>query len=414
MTHLSSPYESRHNRKHRQTGEDVQTGIVGYVESHRSDRGSEMAVQRRYDEAHLSRWILEIFAAEGFEPDDAHSITSSLLYADEHGIESHGVQRVRMYDGALHSGRINISAKPSTVFDTPVSAVIDGHDGMGQLVAMHAMRVAIQKASTAGIGIVAVRHSGHYGTAGYYANAAADTGLIGISMTNTRPAVVPTHARTHFIGTNPIAIAAPAKPHNFLFDAATSTVPAGHVELFATLSRTMPAGWVTDEAGHPVTDPVEGLRHITRNDAGGGLLPLGGDTEATGGHKGYGFGMVVELLTGILSGGQTSDKVSDFGAGICHNFVAIDPAIFGDRESIIASFSDYLNELRALPSLPGEHVYVQGDKEMIARADRQCHGIPMSDATFHELCEISERLGVPDTYRVAPQSDDIHLAALQR
>ena len=359
-----------------------------------------MVTQRRYDVSSLKRWVVEIFAAEGFNETDSHSIASSLLYADEHGIESHGVQRVRMYDEALNSGRIDKTAIPSTVHDTPVSAVIDGHDGMGQLVALHAMRTAIGKAHSSGIGIVAVRHSGHYGTAGYYANLAADEGLIGISMTNTRPAVVPTHASKHFIGTNPIAFAMPAHPHNFLFDAATSTVPAGHVELFTKLGRTMPEGWVVDGAGSPVTDPAQGLRHLTRSDEGGGLLPLGGATEATGGHKGYSLGMIVELLTGILSGGQTSDMVSDFGAGICHNFAVIDPAIFGDPESLIAHWSAYLDKLRALPAQPGQRVYVQGDKEMLAWQDRHEHGIPVSDATIGELKAISQRLGVSDTFTV--------------
>ena len=363
-----------------------------------------MGEQRRYDSTKLERWIVQIFAAEGFTDEDAQHIASSLLYADEHGIESHGIQRVRMYDTALNSGRIDRSAAPSTVTETPVSAVIDGHHGMGQLVAMHAMSVAIHKAKTTGIGMVAVRNSGHYGTAGYYANLAADAGLIGISMTNTRPAVVPTHSRQHFIGTNPIAFAMPAKPHNFLFDAATSTVPAGHVELFAKLGNTMPQGWVTDELGQPVTDPVEGLKHITRQDTGGGLLPLGGGTETTGGHKGYGLSLIVELLTGVLSGGNTSDKVSDFGAGICHHFVAIDPGLFGDRASMVNHFSAYLDEIRALPALPGERVYVHGDKEVIARKDRQQHGIPMSDVTYQELVDISARLGVSEEFVVPSQA----------
>ena len=352
--------------------------------------------QRRYDSTRLQQWVVEIFAREGFASQDAQSIAASLLYADEHGIESHGIQRVRMYDEALRAGRIDRDAKPSTVFDTPVSAVIDGHHGMGQLVAMHAMQVAIDKAKNLGIGIVAVRNSGHYGTAGYYANYAADAGLIGLSMTNTRPAVVPTHARGHFIGTNPIAFAMPARPHNFLFDAATSTVPAGHVELFAKLGRPLPTGWVTDDDGRAVTDPNEALRHITQKNVGGGLLPLGGSTETTGGHKGYGYSMIVELLTGILSGGGTSDQVSDFGAGICHHFAVIDPGLFGDRESILAHVSQYLDKLRALPAVPGEHVYVQGDKEVLAREDRRAHGIPMSEATYRELREISQRLGVSD------------------
>ena len=361
-----------------------------------------MAIQRRYDVERLKRWIEQIFSLEGFDDDGALRITESLLYADEHGIQSHGIQRVRMYDEALNSGRIDKSAEPETVFETPVSAVIDGHEGMGQLVAMHAMDAAIGKARTAGVGLVTVRHSGHYGTAGFYANLAADAGLIGISMTNTRPAVVPTHARTHFIGTNPIAVAMPARPHNFLFDAATSTVPAGHVELFAKLDHPLPQGWVVDGNGNPVADPVEGLRHITRDDAGGGLLPLGGESETNGGHKGYSLGMIVELFTGILSGGQTSDKVSEFGSGICHHFAAIDPSIFGDKEAMIAQFSAYLDEVRALPAIDGERVYVQGDKEMLAFDDRQHNGIPMSDATYQELTEISERLGVGEHYIVQP------------
>ena len=173
----------------------------------------------------LVRFCIESFKGYGFNEDQAKQITDVLLEADLSGIESHGVQRMIRYHKEITSGMVKIDAKPEVVFETPLSAVIEGNDSMGQTLGVQAMQMAIDKAKKSGFGIVTVRNSNHYGVAGYYSRMAADQGLIGMSMTNTEAIMVPTFGKQAMLGTNPIAFAMPADPVNFSFDAATTVVP---------------------------------------------------------------------------------------------------------------------------------------------------------------------------------------------
>ena len=179
----------------------------------------------KYDQ--LDQLCNDAFQKFGFTADEAKTITDVLLLSDVYGIESHGMQRMYRYYKSIQKGMIDINAKGDVVFETPVSAVIDGHDGMGQVIGRKAMEMAIEKAKTTGIGMVVVRNSNHYGIAGYYAKLACDQGLIGLSCTNTNPIMVPTYGRTAMLGTNPIAVAMPAEPYPFFFDASTTVVTRG-------------------------------------------------------------------------------------------------------------------------------------------------------------------------------------------
>ena len=169
-----------------------------------------------YDE--LKKFCDDAFVKFGFTEKEAQIITDVLLLADLYGIESHGTQRLVRYHKDIEKGLIQVKAESEVVFETPVSAVIDAHDGMGQVVGHKAMEMAIEKAKKTGIAIVTVRNSTHYGIAGYYTKMACDQGLIGISCTNTNPILVPTYGRTAMLGTNPIALAVPAEPFDFFFD----------------------------------------------------------------------------------------------------------------------------------------------------------------------------------------------------
>ena len=173
-----------------------------------------------------------VFQKMGFTPDEAAIITDVLLTSDMYGIESHGVQRMVLYYKTIKNGRIHMDAKWEIVHETPLSAVIDNHFGVGQLVAHFAMNKAIEKAKKSGIGIVTVRNSNHYGIAGYYAKMACKEGLIGFSVTNSEAIMVPTYGRMAMLGSNPIAIAMPAEPYDFFFDASTTVVTRGKVEVY--------------------------------------------------------------------------------------------------------------------------------------------------------------------------------------
>ena len=315
------------------------------------------------DYAQLSAFCCAAFQSYGFDETGSREIADVLLAADLNGIESHGVQRMVRYDAEIRSGMVDVQAQPQVIRETPVSAVIDAGNGMGQLVGRRAMDMAIQKAKTVGFGMVTVQRSNHYGIAGYYAEMAAAQDLMGICMTNTEAIMVPTFGKQPMIGTNPIALAMPADPVPFSFDCATTVVPRGKFEVYTKRGEPVPLGWGLDENGQDSTDAPRILQNIIRK-AGGGILPLGGSGELTGGHKGYGLGVICELFTGILSGGMTAERIyktEDGGSGICHAFMAIDYGMFGDKEEIRRNFSQYLQKLRDSDKAQGcERIYTHG------------------------------------------------------
>ena len=344
----------------------------------------------------LNAFCGDVFRTFGFSDADADTITDVLLTADLYGIESHGMQRMVRYHKGLEKGTIHRDAKPEIVFETPVSAVIDGHSGMGQLVGVYAMQKAIEKAKTSGVGIVTVRESNHYGIAGYYAKMASDQGLLGFSCTNSEAIMVPTFGRKAMLGSNPIAVAMPADPYPFLFDSSTTVVTRGKLEMYNKMGKPLPEGWALDENGQPSQDAPRVLANIVGK-KGGGIVPLGGDTETLGSHKGYGYGIITEIFSSILSQGVTSAECCTFEdkTGICHGFAAIDPAAFGDPDAIRAHFSDYLRELRESPKAEGAaRIYTHGEKEVEAECDRRENGIQVNDGTMVELADLCNYLGL--------------------
>lgn len=353
-----------------------------------------MAYQN-WDYNTLYRFCTDAFQKFGFSAEEANIIQDVLLTSDMYGIESHGVQRMVMYHKYIEKGQINIHAEPEVVFQTPISAVIDGHDGMGHLIAHRAMELAIEKAKAVGVGIVTVRNSNHYGIAGYYAKMACRHGLLGISCTNSEAIMVPTFGRQAMLGSNPIACAFPAEPYDFFFDASTTVVTRGKLEVYKKMDKPLPEGWALDQNGQPTTDASLVYANILAK-AGGGILPLGGSTELQGSHKGYGYGMLVELLSAGLSMGATSNHcVINNKGNLCHCFIAIDPAVFGDPQAIKEHFSRYLQELRESPIAEGAtRIYTHGEKEAEAVNARKKAGIPVNDRTLDEFRNLCDNLNM--------------------
>ncbi len=354
-----------------------------------------MAKFMNYSYAQLKKFCDDAFEKFGFKKEEAGIITDVLLLADLYGIDSHGTQRLVRYHKDIAKGLIRVEAEPEVVFETPVSAVIDAHDGMGQVVGHKAMQMAIEKAKKTGIAIVSVRNSTHYGIAGYYSKMACDEGLIGISTTNTTAIMVPTYGRQAMLGSNPIAIAFPADPTPFFFDASTTVVTRGKLEVYNKLDKPLHDGWAIDSTGNESTDAARVLSCII-NKEGGGILPLGGSVEDSGSHKGYGWGMVAELFSSIISMGTTSDKTNVGGkGGICHGFMVIDPKIFGDAEGMKAHLSAYLEELRNSPKAEGqERIYTHGEKEVEAMEERMKTGININVNTVAEMRDLAQFLGM--------------------
>ena len=341
-------------------------------------------------------FCVKVFQGHGFSEEESRQIADVLLDADLSGIESHGIQRLINYHKKITNGLVDLNAKPEIIRETPLSATIEGHHAMGQPLSTWAMSLAIEKARQHGVGMVTVRNSNHFGIAGYYAKMAARAGFLGVSMTNTEAILVPTYGRRAILGTNPIAVSMPAAPIPFTFDAATTVVPRGKLEVYAKRDGVIPDGWALDENGNPSSDAARVLANII-NKTGGGILPLGGAGMATSGHKGYGLSMLVEICTGILSGGLTSNYVCrtpDI-TGDCHFFMAVDYGMFGDKQEIEAHLSALLQELRDSDKAEGQdRIYTHGEKEFEARQRIMAEGIPISEKAYDELRMIARYAGV--------------------
>jgi LDH2 family malate/lactate/ureidoglycolate dehydrogenase len=344
----------------------------------------------------LKEFCDRLFPSYGFGAEEGKTIAEILLRADLYGIESHGIHRMVRYDQEITSGMVAVKAKPEIVHESPVSAVIDGHKAMGQLTAIGAMRTAIDKASRAGIGMVTVRNSNHYGIASYYTDLALDADCIGITMTNTEAICVPTNGKRAMLGTNPIAFAMPADPLPFSFDGSTTMATRGTMEVYSKNGRSVPDNWAVDSDGHPTTDAALVVRNIIGK-LGGGIAPLGGSSEGSGGHKGYGLAAMVDICSGILSGGLTSNHINvrPGEAGICHYFAAIDYGIFGNKGELKKALSVFLDELRATPRAEGkDRIYTHGERARETMKERLRGAIPVSEKTLKEIKSIAQRQGV--------------------
>ena len=351
----------------------------------------------RFSVEQLERFCLDAFEKFGFSSEEAKQITDVLLLADLYGIRSHGSQRLARYHKCIESGSIKVDAKPEIVFETPVSAVIDGNAGMGQTISVYAMNLAIEKAKKSGVAFVSVRNSNHYGIAGYYSKMACDQGFIGISMTNSESITVHTNSKEALLGSNPIAFAMPADPYPFWFDAATAVVPRGKLEVYNKENKPLEPGWATGDDGKVSTDAQYVLDCIV-GDSCGGILPLGGYGELHGGHKGYGYAMICEIMCAITSLGATSNhniRQKNVGAGTCHSFIVVDPAIFGDPDEIKKHLSTFLQELRdAKRADENIQIYTHGEKEVYAYEKVMKEGVDVNINTVAEMIDICNYLGM--------------------
>ncbi len=337
----------------------------------------------------------EIFKRHGFAEEDCRRIVDVILTADLYGIESHGIQRMQRYHDSLRRGLVDVNARPEVVFETPLSAVLEANQAMGQTTAHQAMRMAIDKAKQHGFGMVTVRNCNHYGIAGYYAKMAAAEDLIGFSSTNTEAIAIPTFGKQPMLGTSPLAFAMPADPYDFLYDCATTVVPRGKLEIYNKRGLPLVPGWAADENGRPCEDAAHVLDNINRKEYGG-IFPIGGDDKATGSHKGYGLGIIAEIFTGILAGGDTSPHVKNGGMGdTSFGFFALDYGLFGDKREIRSRLSTLLQELRDSAKAEGrDRIYTHGEPEMLSLKEKTENGIPANQKTVDELVQIGADMGL--------------------
>jgi LDH2 family malate/lactate/ureidoglycolate dehydrogenase len=338
----------------------------------------------------------------GVSPQDARITADVLVQANLRGIDSHGVARLARYVNGLRDGVMVAQPAERLVVETPTTATIEAGAGLGQPVSYRAMKAAIAKAKEYGCGFATVRNSNHYGIAGYYAMMALEHGMIGISTTNAAILVVPTFGCDAMYGTNPIALAVPAdRERAFVMDMATSTVPRGKLEVYHRQEKPLPLGWATDEHGVPTTDAARVLDNFVKR-AGGGLLPLGGAGEEFSGYKGYGMGLMVEILSAVLPGAAflTSVYPKDadgkaLPANLGHFFGAWRLDAFRSPEEFKADMDAFLREIKRGNLAEGAtRIYIHGEKEF-EEADRRAeHGIPLGAKVEASLRQIATDLDI--------------------
>lgn len=363
------------------------------------DGAGKTAPVPRVPIAAVEAQIAAVLAAWGMEPDLVRTTVEAMAYCDRAGIDSHGLSMLMMYEEGIRKGKIDVRARPRIVRQTPVTALVDAGAGLGHPAGVFAMELATEKALAAGVGVVAVFDSHHFGAAGYYASLAARRGLVGLVTSSTRDfKVLPTRSAAPMLGTNPIAFAAPGRRNRpFVLDMSTSTAAANKVKVYDYHHRTLPVGWVVDERGRPVTDPALGMEYAWTT-AEGGLTPLGGSPEG-GSHKGYGLGVMVQILSSTLSGASFSPirKRTQKGSdpdNVGHFLLALDPRAFRAEGAFEADLDSVVDELHAArPIDPAEPVLVAGDPEELARAERERTGVPIPEPLAEKIRGVCERSG---------------------
>jgi L-2-hydroxycarboxylate dehydrogenase (NAD+) len=345
----------------------------------------------------LRRFAVDVFTAAGVPTGDAEICADVLITSDVRGIESHGMSRLKMYIDRIIDGRQKPVTKLTIERETPSTALIDGHDGMGAVISTQAMSLAIKKAKELGTGTVAVRNSTHFGIAGYYPLMAVKEDLIGICVTNTRPSMAPTFGVQPMLGTNPIAFGAPTdEGEPFLYDGATTIIQRGKVEIHARKDILLPEGYVLDQNGAPARNPHEILSGLN-NDVNS-LLPLGGQGEEFGGYKGYGLATIVEILSASLQNGNFLTGLTGFSEngtkqpfGVGHFFQAIAIEAFTSAAEFKKTTGDIIRALRnSKRSNNQDRIFTAGEKEAEESIKSYREGITISPNLVLELNKLAK------------------------
>jgi L-2-hydroxycarboxylate dehydrogenase (NAD+) len=343
--------------------------------------------------AELTELAAAILRASEVLPKHANITASRLVEADMRGRSGHGLIRLRPYVDRIRAGGINIRPQIAVVHDTPVSAQVDGDNGLGQVVMTKATELAIAKAGDSGLAWVGTVHSNHAGAAGIYAEMAADAGHVGMYFAVANANGMPPWGGTEpLLGTNPIAIALPTSRTPFVLDIATTATSHGTIKVHARDGLPLPEGWVVDREGRPITDAAR---------AGEGfLLPMGG-------YKGSGLTIAIGLLAGVLNGAafgadvvdHRRDQVTPTNTG--QSILVMRPDLFRPNDEVRADLTRHLDALRAAGSIDGGPVRLPGDEAAKVRAENEAEGIPLSDSLAEELHELAVELDVESPFTKA-------------
>jgi len=348
----------------------------------------------------LEKFMRDVFMGLGISKEDAEIIADVLITSDLRGIESHGIQRCKMYYDRIKAGIYEPKTKIDVIKDGPTTALWDGNNGMGHVIAHKAMKTAITKAKEYGLGAVAVRNSTHFGIAGYYSLMAIKEGMIGLAVTNARPSIPPTFGCEPMLGTNPLTMGAPTdEAFPFLLDCATSIIQRGKVETNARINKPVPKNTVIDEKGDFLRNPNEILDKMLKREAS--LLPLGGRGEETAGYKGYGYATIVELLSAALQEGiylRDTLGIEEDGKKrlkVGHFFLAINISSFIGLDSFKKTAGNIMKGLRSARKIPSEEkIYTAGEKEHLAEKRVRKTGVALNKSLQDDIKTMQEELGL--------------------
>ncbi|QGY05372.1 Ldh family oxidoreductase [Methylobacterium mesophilicum SR1.6/6] len=346
-----------------------------------------MASPARIPADRLRDFASAVYAAAGMPEPEAYLAADTLVQADLWGHQSHGVMRLSWYTARLKARVCAPAAQPETVVDAGGLAVIDGHDGMGQVLTAHAMREAIRRAKLHGVSAVALRNSGHFGTALYFTLMAAHAGCVAFLATNASPAMAPWGGRTKTVGTNPWSWACPAGAHApMALDIANTGVARGKVYLAKQKGQPIPDGWALDAAGRPTTDPAAAIDGI--------ILPMAQ-------HKGYAIALMMDMLSGVLTGSAFGPRVTgpyqtEHRSGAGQLMIAIDIAQIQPLPEFNARMDQLIAELKAVPLAQGfEEVFYPGEIEARNDARNRAEGLALPDDTLADLRRLAGEAGIP-------------------
>jgi len=334
----------------------------------------------------LEHFVSHVYTDAGLSEVDAKCVAQPLVQADLWNHQSHGVLRMPWYWERLRHGVMSKATKIEVVRDRGAVAVLDGQEGVGQVVIQHAMELAISKAKQHGVATVTVRNSNHFGTLMYYTRMAAQAGCIGFLTSNGGPAMAPWGgAKRKIIGTNPWSIAAPVSARTpIMLDMANTGVARGKIYLARQRREQIPLGWALDAEGAPTTDPDAAI--------GGIILPMAQ-------HKGYAIAALMDVLAGVLSGSQFLSGVNgpyhyDKRSGAGHFLTVYDIEAFMDREEFDSRMERFITEIKSQPLAQGcDEIFYPGEMEARASERHLRDGLRLPEDTWNDLASVAKEIG---------------------
>ncbi len=338
----------------------------------------------------LTRFGMQVLQAHGVPDEDARLLADSLVTAELWGHSSHGMLRLPWYVERLRSGAMKGRTEPSFAVDQGAVVVIDGHEGIGQVLARKAVHLGMERALQFGVSAVGVRNSNHFGTVAYFTREAAQAGFVTFMCTNASPSMPPWGGKAKALGNNPWSLAAPAGKHGVaVMDIANTAVARGKIYLAAERGQSIPAGWATDANGVPTTraeDAIHGL-----------ILPMAG-------HKGYIISFMMDVLAGVLTGSQFATGVAGpyqakERSGCGHMLLTINVAAMMARDEFEARMEALIAEMKAVPCAEGiTEIFFPGELEARNAEQHRQSGIELADQTWQSLSQLARETGavLPD------------------